>query len=353
MKNSTIFFLLSVFFGAGCHGQEQHTVPISVMVNAHTTLTLFFPSPISRTIAPAANFEFKYDNDEPQMGLLSGNQGKSSNLTVITENGHIYSFAIEYSDSIEKFNFILSPEMAVGRLPNHTSKPEDNKQGEPGSKPRIEMGEVNDSASVEPVVTASNNPAEISSEVLPNKLEIPVQPGDAGIPLRASIADEEFHQKSKYNPKGLGHGEEDLYDVDRNEYYRIFCENNYLQKTIFLRTFRQNKRIVLKLNNILIDREEIYFVLQIENNSRKEYHVNGLSFFRKSGVGQLQKIMKPRYVFNLQDKIDPKGINEVVLVFNRFTISGKEEVYVVLDELDTNRMVLLPLDNKQINAPTN
>ncbi|WP_373517494.1 DUF4138 domain-containing protein [Pricia sp.] len=274
------------------------------MANEHATTTLFFPAAISKTIDPAANFKFEYQNDDLSIGLLSGKNGSPSNLTVITDDGYIYSFALQYSEKIETFNFILAIDMAVGRIPNRTSHSVDNEDKEV-------------------------------------KLDSPTE------------ADDEPYEETEYDTLGSSNGEGDLYDVDREEYYRIFCENNYLQKSIFMRTFRQNKRVVLKLNNILTDNDEIYFVLQVENNSRKEYVVNGLSFFRKTGVGQLQKIINPIYVFNLQDKIDPQSINEVVFVFKRFTISSKEEVYVVLDELENDRMVMLPLDNTQINAPTN
>ena len=267
------------------------------MTNEHTTTTIFFPSLISKTIEPAANYKFEYQDDDPSLGLLQGKKGPPGNLTVITDDRYIYSFALQYAENIEVFNLILTTDMAVGRVPIHGARAEAEQDDE-------------------------------------------------------SLEDDDTYQEAERGYAGSSGGEDDLYAIDREEYYRIFCENNYLQKTVFRRTFRQNKRIVLKLNNILIDRNEIYFVLQVENNSRKEYQVNGLSFFRKTGVGQLQKIVKPLFTFNLQDKIDPQSINEVVLVFKRFSLSNKEEVYVVLDELETNRMVMLPLDNKQINAPT-
>ncbi len=304
MKSSFIFYLLNICFCFGSFGQDQNAKPIALLANEHATTTLFFPAAISKTIDPAANFKFEYQNDDLSIGLLSGKNGSPSNLTVITDDGYIYSFALQYSEKIETFNFILAIDMAVGRIPNRTSHSVDNEDKEV-------------------------------------KLDSPTE------------ADDEPYEETEYDTLGSSNGEGDLYDVDREEYYRIFCENNYLQKSIFMRTFRQNKRVVLKLNNILTDNDEIYFVLQVENNSRKEYVVNGLSFFRKTGVGQLQKIINPIYVFNLQDKIDPQSINEVVFVFKRFTISSKEEVYVVLDELENDRMVMLPLDNTQINAPTN
>lgn len=346
MKRSFTFFLLTAGFCFGSFGQDQNTKPIVLLANEHATTTLFFPSAISKTIDPAVNFKFEYQNDELNIGLLSGKNGSPSNLTVITDDGYIYSFGLKYSEKIETFNFMLATDMAVGRIPNHKSQPVVNENRELTMDSRHEETDKSDIASAEPIELPSHDTSsdsETSDPIENNSLNLQA-------PLKE---DDEPNQDVKYDHLGSGDGEGDLYDSDREEYYRIFCENNYLQKTIFMRTFRQNKRVVLKLNNILTDHDEIYFVLQIENNSRKEYSVNGLSFFHKKGVSQLQKIMKPIYVFNLQDKIDPQSINEVVFVFKRFTISKREEVYVVLDELENNRMVMLPLDNKQINAPTN
>ncbi len=297
MKTSLVYFFFFLWTSLGCYGQKKDGMPIPILTNEHTTTTIFFPSGIAKTIEPAENFRFEYQDDDTSLGFLQGKKGNPGNLTVITDNGYIYSFALQYAENMEVFNFILTTDMAVGRIPNRGARAETEEDDE-------------------------------------------------------LLKDDDTYQEAERGYVGFSDGDDDLYNIDREEYYRIFCENNYLQKTVFKRTFRQNKRIVLKLNNILIDQNEIYFVLQVENNSKKEYEVNGLSFFRKTGLGQLQKIIKPLFTFNLQEKIDPQSINEVVFVFKRFTISNKEEVYVVLDELETNRMVMLPLDNKQINAPT-
>lgn len=346
MKGSFIFFLLTVCFCSGSFGQDQNALSIALLANEHTTTTIFFPSAISKFIDPSANYKFEYQNDVPSIGLLKGRKGSPSNLTVITDDGYIYSFSLNYSEKIENFNFMLTVDMAVGRIPNRKSP----------SAERVDAIEVVDTSteiSGDNTVISSepNDPTQKDSD---SDTKTMAQKDDDAMNIQAPpLQYEEPFLEGNDESVALSNGEGDLYDLDRDEYYRIYCENNYLQKTVFRRTFRQNKRVVLKLNNILVDREEIYFILQVENNSRKEYQVNGLSFFRKSGVGQLQNIMKPLYTFNLQDKIDPQSINEIVFVFKGFSISNKEEVYVVLDELENDRMVVLPLDNSQINAPTN
>ena len=81
--------------------------------------------------------------------------------------------------------------------------------------------------------------------------------------------------------------------------------------------------------------------------------MEGISFFKKSDVGQLQKIMTPLYIYNLQKKIDPDSINEVVLVFSDFKIESKEEIIVVLADAEYDKMIKLPMKNIIVNFPSN
>ncbi len=331
-----------LLMNAKTHGQS----PISVNTNEHVTVTMFFPSEVVKVIPPSVNFKFEYDAST-NIGLLRGRKGNPSNLTVITENGYIFSFALKYADEVIDFNYILKTEQAIGRTNNQVSAVAGNESIEPkNTTSEAVLDRPTENKTDNSATDDSGNKAVKEEAQLVINESRPVE--DTLLVNKTPEAENPVGEVM--NPIGV---EGDLYDVDRQEYYRIFCENNYLQKTIFKRSFRQSKKVVLKLNNILVDREEIYFVLQIENNSKKEYRVNGLSFFKESDVGQLQKIMTPRYTFNLQETIDPESINELVYVFKKFRINSKERVHVVLDELEDNRMVRLPLDDKQVNFPSN
>ncbi len=336
---SALFCLLlcSLFSG---NGTMLAQTPIAVKANDHVTATFFFPSNIVKVVPPAVNYKFEYE-EQTSMGLLKARKGNPSNLTVITEEGNIYSFAVSFAEEISNFTYILEASQAIGKTTPATTiqRPTQNDGLTVGTLPTATKDEtVNTTAT-----TAGEIPTATEKEVVEPSVEEPV--------LQVKQTEDSLDSDRAYN---AGMKEEaDLYDEDKQEYYRIFCENNYLQKTIFKRSFRQNKRVVLKLNNILVDREEIYFVLQIENNSNREYKVNGLSFFKKASVGKLQKILTPRYKFNLQEVIDPESINEVVYVFKKFKITSKERIHVVLDEQENGRMVMLPLDNKQVNSPSN
>lgn len=312
MRNlsKSIFILLGscLFF----YGPLWSQAPIHLKANDFVTTTLFFPSKIQKVVPPAENFKFSYENGS-NIGLLKGSNGRPSNLLVITEEGYIYSFALNYAEEVENFSIILTTDQAISRTL--------------GNNP--EISRKND----DNVFTANKSlDEEASSDNLSEKNKD--YKVEKSVTEAVSVLDEQTQKNDALsNAEAFGDieiGEEDLYDVDREEYYRIYCENNYLQKTIFKRSFRQNKKIVVRLNNILVDRNEKYFVLQIENNSRKEFEIAGLSFFKKLKIGQLEKIMEPLYVFNLQERIDPGGINEVVYVFKNFDIVPEEKINVVL-----------------------
>lgn len=326
-----IFFLGSLLFSS--HNLWSQT-PIDLKTNDFVTTTIFFPSNIKKVVAPAANFKFTYEIGS-NIGLLKGRKGRPSNLLVITEQGYIYSFALSYAEEVSEFSFILTTDQAISRT--MSSNVESSEKPETVEQSSGKRNEVAKEESVENE-TIGNTLNNVISTVQDTSIPVQQKENIAQDPIFESSADM---------------GEEDLYDVDREEYYRIYCENNYLQKTVFKRSFRQNKKIALRLNNILVDRNEKYFVVQIENNSKKAYDIAGLSFFKKSAVGQLEKIMNPLYTFNLQENIDPEGINEVVYVFKNFNISAREKISVVLAETNSDNLVILPLDYLLINSPSN
>lgn len=303
---------------------------IAIETNDFVTTTIFFPSNIKKVVSPASNFRFSYEEGS-NIGLLKGRSGKPSNLLVITEQGFVYSFALRFTEEVSEFNFFLKKEQAISKTKLAIESSKDSKI-------------VGSTSNDEEVRKNKTNTPPISSVNTNTNLEPDSEKGMAN----------NKSEKQLIVPSAVDSlPQKDLYDVDREEYYRIYCENNYLQKTSYKRSFRQNKKIAVRLNNVLTDRNEKYFILQIENNSRREYQVAGLSFFRKLDVGQLKKIMNPLYSFNLQEKIDPESVNEVVYVFKNFKISAKEKIIVVLADANSDNMVLLPLDDLLINFSSN
>lgn len=344
-----VVFLGSIFFT--CFAvRAQSAIPINA--NDNVTTTIFFPSNIAKVVPPAVNFNFEYEA-ETQIGLLKGRKGKPSNLLVITEDGYAYSFALKYSEEIQQFNFILTTDQAVSQTnPNKTvrasdvaeRKTEDNGQPDVAENTRTPI----DTDTTETTQADKNT---TSSTDANDKQTARVNMDNTS--MDTLVQQNKDVSKPTSQEEGWENEDDDLYDSDREEYYRIFCENNYLQKTILKRSFRKNKKIALRLNNILTDRNEKYFVLQIENNSKKEFAVGGLGFFRKTGVGQLEKIITPLYSFNLQETIDSQSINEVVYVFKNFEIGSKETVSIVLTDANSDNGVVLPMDYLIVNSSSN
>ncbi|MBU2997466.1 conjugative transposon protein TraN [Cellulophaga baltica] len=324
-----LYFILSAPLFA-----QNNAEPLTIKANQNTTITLFFPSAIETVIPPGINYKFDYEIGNT-LATLQARKGSPSNLTVITVQGEVFSIFLNYSEKLDTFTYLFTPDQAVGQVNvNNASQNSDSKMVEQEvtlaqdlpktTKPTIEFPE-------KPI----NSAPSLNSDVIKSQNNFD----------QDGIVDSELYTVEE---SGYGNQEGDLYESDPEQYYRIFCENNYLQKTIYKRSFRQNKKIIIRLNNILVDREEVYFMLNLENTSKKEYAVNGLSFFIKDKTNN-PKILEPVYTFNLQTLIDPESNNEIVYVFKKFPVSNDETLEIVLDEKDGNRMVILPLDYKYLN----
>lgn len=103
----TIFVLMSLF-----KGMSQGTL----FANESHTMTLFFPSPIRQAITGNDSFTFSYNRENGQhFGLLQANKGNASNLLVITQDGRVYSFQLEYRKQLpESYRFVQIME-SIGR----------------------------------------------------------------------------------------------------------------------------------------------------------------------------------------------------------------------------------------------
>lgn len=101
MKNFLAILLFApILFG---HAQTD-----TLFANESHHLALFFPSPIRQAIAGSGNFTFSYNRGMPQhLGLLQAIPGKNSNLLVVTNDGQLYSFALQYRKKIlQTYRFI-------------------------------------------------------------------------------------------------------------------------------------------------------------------------------------------------------------------------------------------------------
>ncbi len=323
MKFQSSVLTIVLFWLFGLNVLQASTAPIVIEANEDITITLFFPSNIIKVVQPAVNFKFEYETNGT-MGTLKARKGLPSNLTVITEEGYIYSFLLSYSKEVSNFTFVLSSEESIGTL-NVSSKKGAN---------ALKVSSVQELR--EEVVTVE--------EIISMEVEDSAE-GEASFVASYPANTKSNQATGSDKPEG-----NDLYDVDKQAYFSIFCENNYLQKADFEKNHTTVNRIGLQLNNILSDRDELYFVMEIKNNSWSDFKVKTLRFFVKSLELKSKLQIEERLVHNLLETVPAHSVNNLVYVCKNFKLAAGQKVYVLLEELDgKQRSVMLPLNTEQIN----
>jgi len=142
----------------------------------------------------------------------------------------------------------------------------------------------------------------------------------------------------------------------KTNYYERFC--SYLVKRRQRIGKLNNRRdgIILKVENIVFDKEELYFVMTIENKSTLDYDVNFLNLTiqtRKKGKKKsLQSLyLEPVFKYNMPSKIKEGQKTKLVYVVPKFSISNERSVLLELNEKNGERNVKLKLLDKTINNP--
>ena len=87
----------------------------TVYVNDKKNVALFFPKPIRQGITGADHFVFTYNREKEQyFGLLQATPGTESNLLTFTNDGHVYSYILKYSEKLPKLNYFISKNESIG-----------------------------------------------------------------------------------------------------------------------------------------------------------------------------------------------------------------------------------------------
>jgi len=142
----------------------------------------------------------------------------------------------------------------------------------------------------------------------------------------------------------------------RNLYYEKFCSYLVDKQNRGALKRKRNDGIVLSLENIEFDKEELYFVIQIENNSPLDYDLNFLNLFvdtRKKGkTKSLQRIYKePLYKYRLPTKIKEGSKARFVYVLPKFSLSNDRRIVMELNEKNGERDIQLKIPHRRINNP--
>ncbi|WP_430905585.1 DUF4138 domain-containing protein [Maribacter sp. 2-571] len=145
--------------------------------------------------------------------------------------------------------------------------------------------------------------------------------------------------------------------IGNNVYhYAKFCSYLLDRKRRISRARKGNQGILLHVENLVFDKEELYFVIEIENRSSLDYDLNFLNLSvqtRSKGKRKsLQTLWeKPVYVHNLPTKVAAGQHIKMVYVVPKFSISKERRVLLELNEKNGERNIALKLSHRFINNP--
>ena len=171
------------------------------------------------------------------------------------------------------------------------------------------------------------------------------------IPVSSSIGTE----KPIVTDSILAESSEERVD-NRTYYYQKFCSYLLNRKQRIGRIKKRNEGIVLSVENIVFDKEELYFVIQIENNSSLDYDLNFLNLSietrQKGKRKSLQRLyQKPLYTHGLPTKIPENDIARLVYVMPKFSLSNDRRAILEVNEANGGRTVKLKIRHRFINNP--
>ncbi len=143
---------------------------------------------------------------------------------------------------------------------------------------------------------------------------------------------------------------------NRTYYYQKFCSYLLDRRQYLGRYIRRNNSVILRLENIVFDKEELYFVIQIRNNSSLDYDLNFLNLYietrQKGKRKSLQGLYKePIFKHHLPSEILVNETVRFVYVMPKFSLSNDRRVILELNEKDGERNIEMKVSHKYINNP--
>jgi hypothetical protein len=145
--------------------------------------------------------------------------------------------------------------------------------------------------------------------------------------------------------------------IDNNTYYyQKFCSYLLDRKQHFGYFTKRNNRVILSIENIVFDKEELYFVIQIRNNSTLDYDLNFLNLSietrQKGKKKSLQRLyQEPIFKHHLPSKIVVGETARFIYVMSKFSLSNDRRVILELNERAGERNIEMKVSHKYINNP--
>ncbi|MDO6761638.1 DUF4138 domain-containing protein [Tamlana sp. 2_MG-2023] len=171
------------------------------------------------------------------------------------------------------------------------------------------------------------------------------------IPLSHSIGNE--------RPKGTEPIQKELAkdSIDNKTfYYEKFCAYLLNKREYLGRNTSRFDGVILRLENIVFDKQELYFVIQIRNNSTLDYDLNFLKFSietrQKGKKKSVQRLpLDPNLIYNLPSKVEKNGFARFIYVMPKFSTSNNRRMILELNEKDGERNIKMKVSHKYINNP--
>lgn len=303
MKNT--FTIIFFFFLSLCNSQNRKTI----YANQDNKVILIFEDNIKHGIpGNSKDYFFAYNKKTPnKIGTLNAKKGaKPSNLFVVTTNGKMYSFLIQYREKIEFKDFART---------------------------------IKESSAINNDKTISRNKKEVLKKGI-NKIK------EEQVSKPISTEDYDFH-----------HIEEKTDDAHfLNISKKILSDD----KKVFRSELRVIQDVFFSLKGYYYSKEEVYFYFELENKSKLDFDINYLSFFisskrkRKRSLNQevfLGHEGKADFDYNIPKRVKIDEKVNFVCSFKKFSVSKKNTLIVRLSELKGEREIELKIPARIINKP--
>ena len=277
--------LIKMMLGLAMVSFAREAQPLDTLyANEKMNLALFFPSEIRQGIVGADNFVFSYNKDKGQsLGLLKASKGTLSNLLVITSDGNVYSYIIQYAEVLNELNRFVTLSERIGDE---------------------------------------------------NKGELLISPERDSIPSlaihAASIPKDSIQiERKKYSPQFL----------------QKSCAT-LLQRPERRNILKRKDEISLGIKNLVYYEDLVFLQLELKNDSGIDYEIDDLKVAVVSGndkrKASFQSIpLTPQYVFKMPNKISHGKTSRFVYILPKFTLGDNEKLELSLSEIKGNRELVL------------
>lgn len=162
--------------------------------------------------------------------------------------------------------------------------------------------------------------------------------------------------KDLRNDLGLKDDSDKSISVSNKNYFRKFCSYLIGKKQGIGSIKKRKNDIILRVENIVFDKEHLFFVLEIQNRSTIDYEVSFLELSvqttKKGKRKSMQKLVQePSLKYQMPGIIKEGQSARFIYVMPKFSIAADKEVVLDLNEKNGERDLKLKVKQRFINNP--